>query len=106
MAAMPPLHVPADGWTVDDAPDLEVRCEIVDGALLVTPPEPPRNLRATARLHLLLAPVVEPSWEVLLGAGITFDARNLRIPDLLVAAGRPSTRVASDRTMSCSPSRS
>lgn len=84
MSAMTSLHVPFDGWTVDDMPDLEVRCELVDGALLVTPPEAPRNNRVAARLLLALAPLLDPAWEVLLGGGVHFDRRNLRVPDLLV----------------------
>lgn len=30
MAVMTSLHVPFDGWTVDDLPDVEFRYELVD----------------------------------------------------------------------------
>lgn len=84
MAVMTSLHVPFDGWTVDDLPDVEFRYELVDGALLVTPPETPRNGRVASRLHLLLAPALDDSWDVLLGNGVYFDRRNYREPDLYV----------------------
>lgn len=89
MAAMTSLHVPFDGWTVDDLPDVEFRYELVDGALLVTPPETPRNGRIACRLLVRLAPALDGDWldgdwEVLLGNGVYFDRRNYREPDLYV----------------------
>lgn len=84
MTVMQTLHVPPDGWTVDEVPEIEGRWELVDGVLLVTPPEAPRNSRAASRLHLLLAPQLADGWEVLIGGGLSFDQRNHRMPDLLV----------------------
>lgn len=84
MTGVTELHVPFDGWTVDDLPDVEFRYELVDGALLVTPPEVPRNSRVASRLHLLLAPALGAGWDVLIGGGVFFDRRNFRVPDLLV----------------------
>lgn len=84
MAVMTSLHVPFDGWNVDDLPDVDFRYELVDGALLVTPPETPRNGRIASRLHLQLAPALDDSWDVLLGNGVYFDQRNYREPDLYV----------------------
>ncbi len=43
MGAMTTLPLDADGWTIADLerlPDDELRYELVDGALLVTPPPP------------------------------------------------------------------
>ena len=86
MTAMSTLHVPPDGWTVDDLPDdADARYELVDGALLVSPPESARNTAIAGRLLVLLAPSVGPEWEVLVGGGCYFDNRNFRVPDLLVA---------------------
>lgn len=84
MTVMTSFHVPFDGWTVDDLPDVDFRYELVDGALLVTPPEAPRNSRVASRLHLHLAPALDRSWDVLVGGGVFFDRRNFRVPDLLV----------------------
>ena len=84
MSTMTSLHVPFDGWTVDDLPDVDFRYELVDGALLVTPPEAPGNSRVASRLLLRLAPALGPTWEVLIGGGVYFDRRNFRVPDLLV----------------------
>lgn len=88
MAVMTSLYVPADGWTVDDRPDVDFRYELVDGALLVTPPEAPRNARVTSRLLLRLAPELDQTWDVLLGNGVYFDHRNYREPDLYVCRRR------------------
>ena len=38
MTTMTVLQVPHDGWTTNDLPDTDLRYELVDGALLVTPP--------------------------------------------------------------------
>lgn len=84
MAVMTSLYVPPGGWTVDDLPDVEFRYELVDGALLVTPPEAPRNSRVAARLLVLLAPLVDAEHEVLLHGGLYVDRRNYREPDLYV----------------------
>jgi Uma2 family endonuclease len=43
MTAAMSEHQPADGWTVDDLecfPDDNVRRELLDGVLLVSPPPP------------------------------------------------------------------
>ncbi|MFP5220625.1 MAG: Uma2 family endonuclease [Actinomycetes bacterium] len=102
MAVMTSLHVPEGGWTVDDLPELfpesDVRFELVDGALVVVPPEAPRNGRVASRLLVLLVPLLDDGWDVLLGNGVHFDLRNYREPDLFVCrseavdAGRVSAR--------------
>lgn len=79
-----PFLVPEGGWDIDDVPDVEFRYELIDGAMLVMPPEAPRNGRVTARLHLALAPLLDERWDVLLGNGVYFDRRNYREPDLFV----------------------
>lgn len=84
MTAMTEVLVPPDGWTTATMPDLEGRCELVDGSLLVMPPERPRNLRVAINLAMLLRPLLGREWDVLCGAGVHFDARNYREPDLVV----------------------
>ena len=84
MTDMTVLSVPPDGWTVDEVPEIEGHWELVDGVLLVPPPEAPLNKRAASRLLLLVAPALGPGWDVLLGGGLVFDRRNYREPDLLV----------------------
>jgi Uma2 family endonuclease len=84
MSVMTSLLVPPGGWTVDDLPDVDFRYELVDGALLVTPPEAPRTARVASRLLLRLAPELGGDWDVLLGNGVFFDSRNYREPDLFV----------------------
>lgn len=75
-----------DGWTVDDldgVPD-DLHCELVDGVLLVSPPAPvPHNVVAT-ELAVRLHPLVGAEWRVVAPAGVVFDDRNEREPDLLV----------------------
>lgn len=85
MTAMATLHVPYDGWTVDDLPDdLPFRYELVDGALLVSPPPRPRHDDLAVQLMFLLGPLLPPEWRIAPGAGLYVDARNYRQPDLLV----------------------
>lgn len=84
MATMTSLHVPFEGWTVDDLPeDVDFSYELVDGALLVTPPADPRHDRVAMRLSRLLLPLGH-QWDVLVDSGIFFDERNYREPDLIV----------------------
>ena len=85
MTAMISLHAPPDGWTVDDLPDREgYRYELVDGALLVSPAPTPRHSGAAARLQRLLWSAIGPGWDVLAGAGVSFDQRNYREPDVAI----------------------
>ncbi len=76
-----------DGWTIDDLDDLpedELRYELVDGSLHVSPPPPnPHNVAAN-RLAYLLRPVLDGSWEIIAPGAVRFDDRNYRSPDLLV----------------------
>lgn len=85
MAAVTSLQVPRDGWTVEDLPDREgFRYELVDGALLVSPSPTPRHSGVAARLQRQLWSAVGEGWDVLAGAGVTFDRRNYREPDVAV----------------------
>ena len=88
MSAMTTLHLQVDGWTVDDLADLDLeeglRCELVDGCLLVTPPPVVRHGHGIAQLCVLLSPALGDEWIVTTDSGIRFDDRNLRIPDVLV----------------------
>ena len=77
------LQAPPDGWTVDDLPD-DVRGELVDGALLVSPPPRPRHRAVAGVLHELLVAAVGSGWVVLEAAGVRFDRSNYREPDVAV----------------------
>ncbi len=76
-----------DGYTVADLealPDDALRYELVDGALLVTPPPINRHDFAATELSHLLHAAVPPQWRVLTPGSVRFDNHNFRIPDLLV----------------------
>ncbi len=86
MTAMTTLPFRPDGFTVadlDDLPDDGMQYELVDGALLVTPPPELRHGYAVAELTALLRPTLTEQWCVL-GGGLRFDDRNYRVPDLQV----------------------
>lgn len=84
MGVMEPLVVPYDGWTVDDMPELEGPCELVDGGLLVTPPGSPRHQAVAMALAVLLQPALPQKWRATAPQGLYLDERNYRVPDLLV----------------------
>lgn len=86
------LVVPYDGWTVDDMPELEGPCELVDGGLLVTPPGTPRHQELAMALAVALQPGLPPEWRATAPQGLYLDDRNYRVPDLLVY-----DRAAADR---------
>lgn len=89
MTTMTSLPLRPDGWTVADLellPDDGLRYELVDGALLVTPPPPnAHNLYANELSHLLHG-ALSREWVVLAPGAIEFDVRNWRMPDLVVVA--------------------
>lgn len=75
-----------DGWTVDDLHSLPsdgYRYELIDGALLVSPPPELQHQYLTGRLvGLLLAQLPEP-YRAAPAPGLYFDRRNYRIPDVV-----------------------
>jgi Uma2 family endonuclease len=81
------LPIRRDGWTVEDLDDLpedDLRYELVDGTLLVSPPPPnPHNVVAN-ELSFLLHAVLDDAWQIVAPGAIRFDAHNYREPDLLV----------------------
>lgn len=87
MTAMTTLPLRPDGWTVEDLdllPDDDLRYELFEGALLVSPPPPnPHNLVANGLSHLL-HDVLSRNWVVLTPGSLQFDVRNWRAPDLAV----------------------
>jgi len=82
---------PTSGLTYADllAYDDDIRREIIDGELFVTPSPRVDHQRCVGRLHLLLAPFVRDRalGEVLLGpTDVVFEPRNVCVPDLIVVA--------------------
>jgi Uma2 family endonuclease len=84
MSAMTVLQVPGDGWTTDTLPDTEFRYELVDGALLVTPPPELTHVVIANRLGHRLRTSLSDDWEVVTDPGVYFDLRNYREPDMVV----------------------
>lgn len=84
MTASTALQVPPDGWTTDDLPDTDFSYEIVDGALLVTPPGTFGHNAVSNRLSHALAPLLPQGWECGVEHGLYLDARNYREPDVVV----------------------
>jgi Uma2 family endonuclease len=101
MAVMTTLPSSAEGWTVDDLPDDGGRLyELVDGALLVSPPPRLEHDDAASALDRLLAPLLPADLRVGVHRGVYFDRRNYRHPDVVVfsrSAARAKGRIeASD----------
>ena len=92
MADVMPLQVPFDGWTVDDLPDDELRYELVDGGLLVTPPPLPRHQEVAQALVRALEAVLPRPWRAVMSQGLYLDRRNYRVPDVLVYDRAASAR--------------
>lgn len=88
MSAMTTLPLRLAGWTVADLydlPDDGMHYELVDGALVVSPPPVLRHEHTVTELTvLLLAAALPAEWVVLGGGGLRFDDRNYREPDVLV----------------------
>ena len=95
MSSMTALHVPHDGWTTDDLPDVDFRYELVDGALLVTPPPELPHVEIAESLGDLLKPLLPPGWRKATDPGVFFDRRNYREPDLVLylPSARGKTRL-------------
>ena len=94
MGVMEPLVVPYDGWTVDEMPDGDHfrGSELVDGALLVNPPPSLRHQETALGLARLLLPHLPDAWRVVVEAGVHFDVRNYRQPDVVVYDAAASAR--------------
>ena len=94
MVSVMPLQVPLGGWTVDDLPDDDwSRCrELVDGALVVTPPPALRHAEAATALANVLAAAAPPDLRVLTTPGVHFDRRNYRQPDVALYERSASVR--------------
>ena len=94
MGVMDPLAVPYDGWTVDDLPDDDLfrHSELVDGALLVNPPPSLRHQEVVMAMARLLLPSLPDEWRLVVEAGVHFDRRNYRQPDVVVYDAAASSR--------------
>ncbi|MFP5218499.1 MAG: Uma2 family endonuclease [Actinomycetes bacterium] len=87
---MATIEVPPDHWTVDTMPDAEdVGLELVDGALLVTPPERIGNSVVASRLVAVLARAAGSERDVIAHGGVYFDQHNYREPDVVVCRRLP-----------------
>jgi Uma2 family endonuclease len=87
MSAMTTLPWRPEGWTVDDLdllPEDELRYELFDGALLVTPPPEIRHDDVAAQLIVLLGTALPGDLRVAGAAGVYFDLHNYRQPDVAV----------------------
>ncbi|HVM28595.1 MAG TPA: Uma2 family endonuclease [Mycobacteriales bacterium] len=88
MSAMTTLPFRPDGWTVDDLDELPeddpLRYELVDGALLVTPPPKPWHDDLGAQLLLTLLSALPREYRASTAPGVYFDHRNYRQPDVAV----------------------
>lgn len=96
MSAMTMLPLRPDGWTVADLDlipdDWPYRYELVDGALLVSPPPPNAHNLAANQLAYLLHAVLDRQWVSLTPGAIEFGLRDWRQPDLLVMARAALTK--------------
>ena len=87
MTAVTAAPMDLDGFTLADLdalPDDELRYELDDGCLVVSPPEVVRNGSAAFQLGLLLAAELDDRWRVVPTPGIAFGQRDYREPDLVV----------------------
>ncbi len=105
MSSMTVLQVPHDGWTTDDLPDTDFRYELVDGALLVTPPPHLRHSLLANELSHLLSAAIEPGWGAPPIRASTSTCVTTASPTSCSTEGRPSPRAAWSPVTCCSPSR-
>lgn len=87
MSPVTTLPAHREGWTVDDlddVPDDGMRYELVDGALLVSPPATVGHNSAAFELGVLLRAALGDDWRIVPAPGVVLDRRNYREPDLVV----------------------
>lgn len=102
MTAVTAAPTDLDGFTLADLdalPDDELRYELDDGCLVVSPPEVVRNASAAFQLGLVLAAELDDRWRVVPSPGIAFGPWDYRQPDLVVlqrAALRKKMAVPAD----------
>lgn len=81
--------VQPEPFTVEDLyalPDDGMRHELVDGALLVSPPPTVGHQRVTTRLTLLLGAAASSEFEVMEGPGVRLSSSRVLQPDVVVAS--------------------
>jgi Uma2 family endonuclease len=88
MSAMTTLPFRPDGLTVDDLEllpeDDPFRYELVDGALLVTPPPRPWHDDLGAQLLITISAALPREYRAAMAPRVYFDRRNYRQPDVVV----------------------
>jgi Uma2 family endonuclease len=98
MTAAMSEHPPADGWTVYDLetfPEDNVRRELLDGVLLVSPSPSNTHQLITMRLGVALEATCPPDFLVTQNVDVRFNDRRSFTPDVLVitdAAARRTER--------------
>ncbi|MFG1607461.1 Uma2 family endonuclease [Actinoplanes sp. NPDC049265] len=96
MTAATSEHPPANGWTAEDLerfPDDNVRRELLDGVLLVSPSPSRIHQTLAARLVVALEDFCPPDQAVTQNVDVRFSERRSFAPDVLVI-----TAAAADRT--------
>jgi Uma2 family endonuclease len=96
MTAAMSEHPPANGWTAEDLerfPDDNVRRELLDGVLLVSPSPSRIHQTLAARLVVALEDFCPPDQAVTQNVDVRFSERRSFAPDVLVI-----TAAAADRT--------
>lgn len=86
MAIVPLTHV--GPWTEEDLADLPEdgqRYELVEGALVVSPPPSGAHQLVSRNLTGLLAAASPPHLEVVEGLGVRMESHSVLIPDVMVA---------------------
>lgn len=77
------LSVGRGPWTVDDVPESDLRIELVDGNLVVSPAPTPRHQLVSARLVALLDDA-GLGGRIVAESDVIFDPHNSRLLDVLV----------------------
>jgi Uma2 family endonuclease len=93
-AALSELHPPG-GWTTDDLDQLPEdghRYEIIDGALIVSPPPTSRHQKIVVRLDTALEAACPASWAITQGVEVRISRYRSLTPDVLAVSAEAAAR--------------